>query len=197
MNISWFKNGEGDSTEDLLEVETPIELSVTASDDFAYVDMWVQNNGEETGLNSGLVDFGFYLDGKSIKDSEAILKLSSLKDETDKAYGVYLLFGYTTNSVSDSVIEDWETLSPTALAPFHINWLQGTSILNKIKLTAAFTFNGTSYINRNTLGVNEGTLNIYEENKGRLRLRLLVRAPEGAATFLSTVHLSAHALAEV
>jgi len=197
MNISWFKNIEGGLTEDLLDVETPITLNVTSSNDVAYVDIWLQNNGEETGLNSGLVDFGLYIEGKSIKDSESILKLSSAKDETDKAYGVYLLFGYIANSIEDSVIDNWETLSPTDLAPFHVNWSQGTSILNKIKLTSAYTYNGSSYILRNTLGVNEGNLNTYEEGKGRLKVRLLVRAPAGAATFLSTVHLSAHALAEV
>jgi hypothetical protein len=197
MNISWFKNAEGDTAEDLLDVSTPIMLSVTDNDDVAYVDIWIQNNGEETGTNSGLVDFGIYVEGKLLKDSESILKLGSTKDEDDKAYGVYLLFGYTGTTLGSSVIETWESLSPVELSMFHINWLRGTSILNKIKLNSAYTFNGNNYIVRNTLGVNEGSLNDYSEGKGRLKVRLLVRAPMGAATFLSDLVLNAHAIAEV
>jgi hypothetical protein len=115
----------------------------------------------------------------------------------DKAYGVYLLFGYTENSVESSVIENWESLSAVELSPFHVNWSRGTSILSKIKLNSIYTFNGSNYIVRNTLGINEGSTNVYQEGKGRLKVRLLVRAPEGAATFLSDVVLSAHAIAEV
>ena len=197
MNISWFKNAEGNATDDLLDVSTPINLSVTSSGDVAYVDIWIQNNGEETGINSGLVDFGIYIEGKLLKDSESILKLGSTKDIDDKAYGVYLLFGYTDNNVSSSVIENWESLTAVELSPFHINWSQGTSILKKIKLNLAYTFTGANYLVRNTLGISEGSLNTYGEGKGRLKVRLLVRAPEGAATFLSDVVLSAHAIAEV
>jgi hypothetical protein len=197
MNISWFKNAEGAITEDLLDVSTPIALTVTSSDDAAYVDMWIQNNGEENGINSGLVDFGIYIEGKLLKDSESILKLGSTKDLDDKAYGVYLLFGYTGTTLGTSVIENWETLSAVELSPFHVNWSRGTSILSKIKLNSIYTFNGNNYIVRNTLGVNEGSLNDYSEGKGRLKVRLLVRAPMGASTFLSDLVLSAHAIAEV
>lgn len=197
MNISWFKNTEGDGVQNLLEVETPLTLSVTSSDDTAYVDMWIQNNGEETGLNSGLVDFGLYLEGKLLKDTENILKLSSMKDIDGIPYGVYLLFGYLNPTEISSVIENWESMSASELANFHINWTQGTSILNKIKLKTLYTYNGSAYIVRNTFGVNEGSLNAYNEGKGRLKVRLLVRAPSGAASFLSTIYLSAHALAEV
>lgn len=197
MNISWFKNAEGDTTEDLLDVSTPIALTVTSSDDTAYVDMWIQNNGEENGTNSGLVDFGIYIEGKLLKDSEGILKLGSTKDLDDKAYGVYLLFGYTDTSEGSSVIENWESLSDVELSSFHVNWSRGTSILSKIKLNSIYTFNGSNYIVRNTLGINEGSTNVYQEGKGRLKVRLLVRAPMGAATFLSDVVLSAHAIAEV
>jgi hypothetical protein len=82
-------------------------------------------------------------------------------------------------------------------AKFRVNWDAGTNILNKINISSAYTYNGSSYALRNNFPVNEGALNVNNETKGRIKVRFLIKSPPSGNSILSNITLNAAALGEL
>jgi hypothetical protein len=82
-------------------------------------------------------------------------------------------------------------------AKFRVNWDAGTNILNKINISSAYTYNGSTYALRNTFPVNEGSSNANDETKGRLKVRFVIKSPPTGSSILSKITLNAAALGEL
>lgn len=82
-------------------------------------------------------------------------------------------------------------------AKFRVNWDAGTNILNKINISSAYTYNGSTYALRNTFPVNEGSSNANDETKGRIKVRFAIKSPPSGNSILSNITLNAAALGEL
>jgi hypothetical protein len=82
-------------------------------------------------------------------------------------------------------------------AKFRVNWDAGTNILNKINISSAYTYNGSTYALRNTFPINEGSSNASDETKGRIKVRFLVKSPPSGNSILSNITLNAAAIGEL
>jgi hypothetical protein len=381
MNLSWFSTNSFASASDLLNTNTTLSTDYTGNL-IDYQDMWVSNNGYEDSTGN-LIDFGFYVSGLDINAYNELLKLGSVADASDVYCGLYVIFGYTTSTGSQSWIDKFETsianeeytflnipssvmysapasgatfnftlplgstgsytvpmvdiasggtgyavgdscyVSGSALggvdsindayvtastvtgasrtytnifipgglggycsvtvsaggvysvsltsggagytassqtisgevlggtspannltvsigvtgggvinsisttstngkirgaiasvtvtgthenpsyifnsnyAKFRVNWDAGTNILNKINISSAYTYNGSTYVLRNTFPVNEGSSNANDETKGRLKVRFIIKSPPAGSSILSKITLNAAALGEL
>lgn len=194
MNLSWFNGEEGSNPSDLIESETSISAAY-GSNTYNYYDIWVTNNGNDNGTGN-LVDFGFYIDSDDPNELASISKLANDLDGDDKPCGLFLVFGYADSLGEDSYIDNFETLSYADLLKFQVNWTQGSSILNKINLKSAYTYNGISYVLRNNLYVNTGSMNSNGETKGILKVRVALKTATESNIFLSKIRLNAHCIKE-
>lgn len=194
MNLSWFNGEEGSDPSDLIESETSISATY-GTPTYSYYDIWVTNNGNEDGTGN-LIDFGFYIDSNDPEELASILKLANDLDGDDKPCGLFVVFGYADALGESSYIDDFETLSYNDLSNFQVNWTQGSSVLNKINLKSAYTYNGISYVLRNNLYTNTGSMNSNGETKGILKVRLVLKSALGSNIFLSKIRLNAHCIKE-
>lgn len=195
MNLSWFEFTESQTSEDLLDVETTVSVSYAGSL-VSYKDFWIQNNGNEEGEGT-LVDFGLYVSANDRNDLIKVLKLASEVDGDDLPCGLFLVFGYDeeSNSYIDKIPEG--IYSAEEAAKFQVNWTQGTTQLNKITLNSAQTFNGTGYSTRTNLPVSDEITNTDSETRGRIKVRLVLKAKEGGETLLSKISVNASVLGEI
>jgi len=194
MNLSWFNGEEGSDPSDLIESETSISATYGTATYDSY-DIWVTNNGNEDGTGN-LIDFGFYIDCDDPNELASILRLANDLDGDDKPCGLFVVFGYGNNLGEDSYIDNFESLSYSDLLKFQVNWTQGSSVLNKIDLKSAYTYNGISYVLRNNLYTNAGSMNMNGETKGILKIRVVLKTASGSDIFLSNVRLNAYCIKE-
>lgn len=82
-------------------------------------------------------------------------------------------------------------------AKFRVNWDAGTNILNKINISSAYTYNGSTYALRNTFPVNTGASNANDETRGRIKVRFVIKSPPAGSSIMSNITLNAAALGEL
>jgi hypothetical protein len=107
MNLSWFSTNSFAGASDLLNTNTTLSTNYTGSL-VDYQNIWVSNNGTESGTGN-LIDFGFYVSGLDINSYNELLKLSSQQDANGIYCGLYIIFGYTDSSATESWIAKFET----------------------------------------------------------------------------------------
>lgn len=199
MNLSWFNTTPNSNPNDLIQSYSTLTLDYAVSSLTAYQDIWVTNNGSESGKDT-LVDFGFYFTSDNIQSFNDLLKLASQTDGSGNLCGLFLIFGYWNDEGTYlSYIDNFNTLAPSEQAKFQINWTQGTNALNKISLKNALTYSsgGGVPVLRNNLGLNEGSLSSSNEGKGILKIRVFLRGVAGGNSLLSSVELNAYCLSEI
>lgn len=194
MNLSWFNGEEGSDPSDLIESETNLSLTYGTPTYTSY-NIWVTNNGNEDGTGN-LIDFGFYVDSDDPNDLSEILKLANDYDGDGNPCGLFIVFGYADSLGEDSYIDNLETLSVEDQLKFQVNWTQGSSILNKINLKTSYTYNGISYVLRNNLYTNAGSMNANGETKGILKIKVVLRISATSNLLLSRIRLNAHCIKE-
>ena len=105
--------------------------------------------------------------------------------------------GEITNFTITGTFENPSYKMNTDYSKFKVGWDAGTNMLNKINISSTYTYNGLSYVLRNTFPVNEGSSNANDETKGRLKVRFLIKSPTSGSSILSNVTLNAAALGEI
>jgi hypothetical protein len=203
MNLAWFSAPATAEAENLIENSTTIAASYVLGDEsIAYEEIWVTNQGDENG-ESTLVDFGFYIEGNDLTYFNRLLNYSSFT-EAGKPCGLFIVYGYTDDTGETSYIDSFLTgeLSSEDMLKFQLNWTQGVSPLTSIKMSQAFTYdNNSEYNQKANLQTKGGILNSNGENKGVLRIAVILRLPrigtEKALSFVSQIRLNAHALKEI
>ena len=197
MNLSWFDNSNASLATDLVEEQTLFNgASLSDIDDakLASKILWVRNNGSET-ASEGLVDFGFYISSAKLDDLNKVLKLGQTSNDNNLPYGLFVVFGYEnadgTNSYIDKFLDD--SMSRTELLKFQVNWNQGCSPLNKIKLNQAYTKRQSGYVKNSTFPIYFATSeNTYYESVGKIKVAVGLRCRNGTI-LISDFDLHAHA----
>ena len=203
MNLAWFSAPATAEAENLIENSTTIAASYVLGDEsIAYEEIWVTNQGDQSGEPT-LVDFGFYIEADDLYYFNNLLTYSSFT-EGGKPCGLFIVYGYTDDTGETSYIDSFLTgeLSSQDMLKFQVNWTQGVSPLTSIKMSQAFTYdNNSEYNQRANLQTKGGILNSNGENKGILRIAVILRLPrigtEKAGSFASQIRLNAHALKEI
>jgi len=206
MNLSWFNSIPFTTANNLIDDNTVINSTYEAGVvGTSSIDFWLVNNGNElpNTVLGELVNFGFYIDSDNPEDKNKILDLASLKNDDDESpYGLYVLFGWVTNDATSPdfgvPIESSDDLE--LLSKFKVSWTKGNSVISPILLSESYTYNGTSYVKRANLGINEGALDGNNEGKGSLyvTLRLVVPPSESNyGSFLSKIRLNATCIKEI
>jgi hypothetical protein len=199
MNLSWFDTEPSSDPDDLIENYTSLNINYMIDPLTDYKDIWVSNNGSETGKDN-LIDFGFYVNSDNIQAFNDLLKLASETNPSGDLCGLFIIFGYYQDDGDYiSYMDTFDTLSVQEQAKFQVNWTQGTSALNKISLKNALTYNGIGSfpVARNNFELNDGNLSIAGEGAGVVKIRVLVKGVPGGNTLLSTVELNAYCLGEI
>jgi len=186
MNLSWFDSANAQLATDLIESETLISSVST------YKNMWIRNNGVEYS-NTGLIDFGFYITATALDDLNRLLMLAQLSDEDDLPYGLFVVFGQIEGSSAIDLFLG-NSLTKEELLNFQVNWNQGSSPLNKIRIKNVDTYLGNNVYSKTSTFPIYASLtenNIYE-NQGKMKVCLGMRLPEGY-TLVGNFELNAHA----
>jgi hypothetical protein len=203
MNLSWFASAPFSTADNLIDNNTLIE-SVYSSGTPGTEELrfWVVNNGNElpNTIVGELVKFGFYIDSDYPEEKNKILDLANLQnDDNECPYGLYILFGWQGNDpMSFDKVEESADLE--LLAKFKVSWTNGNSVINPILLSEAYTYNGTAYVQRQNLQLNEGSLDSNNEGKGSLCVlaRLVVPPAESEyGSFLSNIRINATCIKEI
>ena len=188
MNLSWFDNAGASTVSDLAEQETILNQSSLTKI------FWVRNNGTE-GSTESLKDFGFYISAPKLDDLNKILIQGQSADQDDLPYGLFVVFGYESNDGMVSYIDEFlaNGLTAEVMRSFQVNWNQGCSPLNKIRLNNAFTYRQTGYGKNSTLPIYFQTSeNSNNECHGKVKVLVAFRAP-ATTTLVSDFDLQAHA----
>jgi hypothetical protein len=203
MNLTWFGSNPTAATADL------VLLNKTVLDSEAQEkELWIRNNGTMDGSSAvNLMGFGLYISSKKLDDLNKILFLANQSDGASKPYGLFVVFGYYLDDGGlKSYITNFENENLTAqdMLKFQANWEQGSSILNKIPLGRALTFNGDStlvgaagYDLTNTFRVYSDSWepNDYAEQRGLVKVKIFLRTPPGTSLDVD-FQLIAHANGE-
>ena len=203
MNLTWFSIPNTALAENLIEHSTTIRADyMSGEENTAYEQMWVSNQGTETS-GSTLVDLGFYVEADELYYFNLLLNYASLLED-GKPCGLFIVYGYTDDTGATSYIDSFLAgdLSPEQMQKFQINWTQGINPLNAIKMSGVFTYDSNGeYNQRSNLELKGGSENAQSENKGTLRIAVILRIPRGenpkALSFASQIRLNAHALKEI
>lgn len=190
MHISFEKLINASSPNDLLIETQRISASYNTSLQVISNTLWITNVGteDETG---NLINFGFYLSGKNLNSLTDILKLGTLKDEDDKPYGVFIVFGYSEEEEAYVDLFESNSLDAISMYKFQINYTQGTSALKSIPLNRAITYTGPdSTATRSIFYVNNNELSATGEGQGRIKVSLVLRLPPSWNTFNSDFTLN-------
>lgn len=196
MNLSWFNLQTSELATDLIEEQTSLTIDYANEITEVYKDIWLQNNGDDS-ATPYLLDFGFYISYDSITDIDPIFKLASASDIDDKPYGAFLVFGYTDGTGEESYIDLFKAnlLTREQMLKFQLNWNQGSTIFNKLDFNSSYTYNGSSYVERNTFPTTfPNNSNTVGENRGKVKISLILRYPSSGPTYTSEIQLNAYAL---
>lgn len=193
IELSWQNSVAVSNSANIID-DLP-SLSGTISDPLPadridYKIMYLRNNGptsiDGTPVDGNAYNLGFYVRpyGPEHSDNynfEDVIQWSQLQDADGRAYGIFTVFGY------DSSSNEWitqfinNTISPSSLAMFQHNWVQGTSPSNSIKLDTAYTYNNGAASRIGDFPVYDSSYatSSYGETNGILRVCFGVRVPDG------------------
>ena len=203
MNLAWFNAPNSAQPENLTDYSSTISASYVLGDEsISYKEIWVSNQGTETS-GSTLVDFGFYIEADDLSQLNNLLNYSSF-EEAGKPCGLFIVYGYNDDTGENSYIENFLSgeLFPQDMLKFQVNWTQGVNRLNALRMSSTYTYDKNGeYSQRGNLELNGGQVNAAGENKGVIKIAVILRLPrlgtEKALSFMSQIRLNAYALKEI